>query len=305
MGIPATRSSHELVSSYLTKVRDDGRTESTLRSYRSTLGTYVHDVDPVTVTTEGIELWLDSRPLGPRARFTYISTLAGFHRWLVRRGVRGDNPVDDIERPRVPRRPPQLASERDVRLIFQAPPRLRCWYLLAAYAGLKVREIAELRVENVDLRATEPYIRVPSRRGTARTVPLTPSTVEALNDHGVPNEGLVFPALDCNGRSMNRPLTAGAVSQIANLWLREHGIASTMHQLRHWFGASLIAQNHDVLLAQTLLGHADPATTARYAELAATAEAVAAIRRLEAAPFAPCRSSLRRSPPWDPHESGP
>ena len=42
------------------------------------------------------------------------------------------------------------------------------------------------------------------------------------------------------------------------------GVDGTAHQLRHWYGTSLVRSGTDIRVAQTLMRHASLATTALY-----------------------------------------
>ncbi len=113
--------------------------------------------------------------------------------------------------------------------------------------------------------------------GKQRIVPLPPVVVEALeaargNDWVIPR-----PA---NGRmnAVPGPNTANAISKLAGRYLAELGTPHRLHSLRHRYATALYRDTTDLRLVQGLLGHTNPATTARYAAYAPDKAHAAAMR---------------------------
>jgi len=86
----------------------------------------------------------------------------------------------------------------------------------------------------------------------------------------------------------NEALSVRQAQKIVMRWLREIGRGDLrVHSLRHSFGAMVTRETRSIFVAQKLLGHADPRTTARYyaafevsdADAAADAVAEALSRR--------------------------
>lgn len=181
----------------------------------------------------------------PQTRHAYRSDLAVFYRWALRRRLVADNPLTDVDPIRVPKSLPRPVSPELVpALVDSAPTRqLRIALALAAYAGLRRSEIANLRCEDICL--------VPERRmltvrggkgGKDRRVYVT----KALAYHliGIPGSGPLFHV---------GPNTIG---QWISKYLRGQGIDATAHQLRHSFcteGARVLSDNLIALARQT--GH--------------------------------------------------
>ena len=227
---------------------------------------------------------LDSRQLGARARYTYVGCLAGLHRWMETAGVREEDPTDAVVRPKLPRRLPRPAPTADLVLALErAPARMRAWLCLAAYAGLRCKEIAGLRVEDVRVDRDPPVLHLRDTKGDHdRVVPLGDEVWAALEHHGLPVTGYVFPALDRAGRPTKNVLRPNYVSAEVSKYLHGIGIAATAHQLRHWFGTTLYQRTRDLKLVAELMGHAKIETTSLYVALIPTDEAVEAVRTLRA-----------------------
>ncbi len=267
-------------------LRRKGFTTATRENYLSVLKAYVAAHDPTKVTTAAIEGWLDDRRLGARARYTYITTIAGLYKWLIDTGRTTINPSVAVVRPKLPRRFPRPAKTSDlVDAIEHAPARLRLWLCLAAYGGLRCMEIAGLRVDDIRLDVNPPILHLRETKGDKdRVVPIADEVLRALEEYGPPLGGPVFPALLPNGKPMRplRPLPPHYVSHEINRYLHGRGIAATAHQLRHWFGTELYRRTLDLKLVGNLMGHAQLETTSLYVALVPTEEAVEAVRTLKA-----------------------
>jgi integrase len=166
--------------------------------------------------------------------------------------------------PRVGRRLPRPISEADLfTALRQAPPRIRPLLVLAAWAGLRAKEIARLRRQHVLDTARPPVLLVvhdATKGRSERIVPLSDFVLGELRLHGLPASGWMFSRHD----GAPGPNTPHMISLLCNQHLHDCGIAATLHQLRHRFGTVAYAASHDLRMVQELLGHADPQTTALY-----------------------------------------
>jgi integrase len=138
--------------------------------------------------------------------------------------------------------------------------------MLAAFAGLRVGEIAKLRF--ADITATHLIVR--GKGDKSRIVPLHPDLAADLagelerRQAGRSGSGFrydgnaewVFP-----GRA-GGPMHHGWASTVLSDVL---GDGTTGHQLRHRFATRAYSVDRDLLAVSQLLGHSKPETTARYA----------------------------------------
>lgn len=231
----------------------------------------------LTLTPADLDSWQGSLGLlSAETRRSYVVMVRGYYRWAHDAGLIESNPADVLIVPKVPRGLPRPIGERDLqRALADAPPMLRVWLELAAYAGLRAAEIAVLERCDVVDEAPTPYLVVHGKGGKTRIVPLAPELLRSLRQLGMPAAGRLFR------RTAGRGVTARYVSNSANKWLHAHGIRSTIHKLRHRFATAAYRHCHDLRMVQELLGHASPATTAIYTlvDPSAAAPTVAAIDR--------------------------
>jgi integrase len=218
-------------------------------------------VDIFDLTREEVQQWLDHSRLSARSRAIYLSTVHNFFLWAIDEGLTGKDPTSRIRRPRVPRLVPRPIGDDDLEYAIRlAPPRLKAMFCLAAYEGLRCKEIAELRREDVMDRHRPPILRVWNGKGGHQAIlPLNPRAAAALRVYGMPAKGLIFRRLEDG-----RPLAPGTISSLGGQYLRRLGIDASMHQLRHWFGTEVWKLTKDMRVTQELMRHASPHTTSIY-----------------------------------------
>lgn len=252
--------SNELLEGFAAHQRRRGLRAGTISRRDRFLRQLLRSVDPMGATAADIDMWLDGCNISIRSRASYLSQLGVFFAWLTDQGLRPDDPLVKIGRPRLPRMIPRPASTYDLdRALVAAGPRMRAWVCLAAYQGFRCWEIAGLRREAVLDGETPPLLLVEDGKGgKQRVLPLNPVVLDALRAYGMPAHGPMFTLN--NGRPMN----AGAVSAYMSRWMRDHGFPASAHNYRHWFGTTCYQRTKDLRLVQELMGHSDPRTTAGY-----------------------------------------
>lgn len=133
--------------------------------------------------------------------------------------------------------------------------------LLAAFAGLRVHEIAKIRGEDVDPMALT--LRVTGKGKLTATLSIHPLLIEEAK--GMPRRRWWFPAnVTRRGEHVHRK----AVTDIIGQAMERAGIpGGTAHRLWHWYGTRLVADGTDLRAKQTLLRHANLNTTAIYSQV--------------------------------------
>ncbi|MCV6982072.1 tyrosine-type recombinase/integrase [Mycolicibacterium pulveris] len=233
------------------------RTVKVRRMHMQYLADYLQR-DPFDATQLELERWQDSLPL-EQLRFK-TAVIRPYYDWLHKRGLRPDNPAALLVTPKAKRGLPRpIAFEALERAIRTAPPRIQAWLVLAAYGGLRAKEIAHL-----ERGCFEPipgggvFIRLTRTKGERPRFSALPGWAWELIQPALAAEGACFRRERGSG-----PVTPQQVSALANDWLHKSGTRSTLHTLRHWAGSSGI-ETEDIRVVQEFLGHASPATTAVY-----------------------------------------
>jgi integrase/recombinase XerD len=222
-------------------------------------------------TLRGYMAALGTRGLKARSASRRLSALRQFHRFLLREGIRPDDPTELLDSPKLPAVLPKYLSEAEVDALLEAAARLpgrsgvvaRTALEILYATGLRITEL--LSLPRTALAGDAALVMVKGKGGKERMVPLSDSAKDAataltaLSDKRV---RWLFP-----GRDPARPLTR----QTFFLLLKQVALAAGIdparvspHVLRHSFASHLLAHGADLRSLQMLLGHADIATTQIY-----------------------------------------
>ncbi len=162
-------------------------------------------------------------------------------------------------------RPRPVADEHlTILLDTRMYKRTRAMILLAAYAGLRVSEIAAIKGDDVDTVINT--ITVIGKGDKERQIPLHP----ILKDLAavMPPRGWWFPTYIGNTKHLaGGPMLGNSVSSSISNVMNRAGIPGTPHALRHWFGSALREAGVDSLVIKELMGHESLATTAIYVDV--------------------------------------
>ena len=210
-----------------------------------------------------------------------LSCVRGFYKWLLIEKRVTRDPTVNIECPSSWKVLPKSLAESEVKEMLGktgAAARakdadgmaLRDHAMLELlYAGgLRVGEIVALRQE--DLRLETASVQVRGKGDKERIVPIGRSAVEALEAYVARGrrESLLGKSRPCSGRCScsvrGKPLTTQMVWKIVKA-LDSH---ASPHKLRHSMATHMVEHGADLRTVQTLLGHADIATTQVYTHLA-------------------------------------
>jgi len=258
-----------------------------------TLSAYGRDLnDAETAMTGGlmaadeaaIEAWyagLAARGLSAATQARRRSAVRQFYRFALGEGWRTEDPSRRLEAPRQGRNLPRSLSRAEVegliaaatRLDGAAGVRLIALVEMAYASGLRVSELLALKVEAV--RRDPAYLIVRGKGGKERLAPLNPAARMAIKawlqarelgrPPDRPDSVWLFPS---HGRSGH--LTPRRFAQLLDAAAVVAGIDPARvspHVLRHAFATHLLEGGADLRIVQTLLGHADIATTQIYTHL--------------------------------------
>lgn len=261
----------DALAHHLERLRLAGRTPTTITQRRNTLRRYARHLpcDPLRATPADLDRWQTTTLAGlsPVTRACDVGHVSRFYRWCVGEGIltpaNGARLESRLIRPSLPRRLPRPIAEDTLdMLVLDAPDRLRPWFVLAGWAGLRAGEVARATRVDVQDQAESPVMRVHGKGGKERIVPLSPFVLAELHRHGLPTRGPLF-----RRPSDGRQESPQRVSQLANIYMREQGVTdNTFHGLRHRFATALYDSCGDLRVVQEVLGHATPAITALYVQ---------------------------------------
>jgi integrase/recombinase XerD len=214
--------------------------------------------------------------LSARTASRRLSALRQFHRFLLREGVRDDDPTTLLDAPRLPRTLPKYLSEQEVEALLDAAKRMAGQRGVLARAALEILYATGLRVSELlalprrALAGDAAVLLIRGKGGRERIVPLSDLAKQAAADLAAQQDKDVrylFP-----GRDPRRALTRQAFFLLLRHVALEAGLDPARvspHVLRHSFASHLLAHGVDLRSLQMLLGHADIATTQIYTHVLA------------------------------------
>jgi integrase/recombinase XerD len=235
-------------------------------------------------TRDHIESYLidcEAEGLAKSTRARRLSAIKQIYRFAFEEGWRDDNPAIQIKGPGREQRLPKTLSVEEVDRLLDAAhntPKeaLRNAFLMELlYAtGMRVTELVSLPVSAA--RGDPRMLLVRGKGDKERLVPLSPPARDALATYltarddaedaarkeGKPVSKFLFPSRGKSGH-LTRHRFFGLIKEFAVAG----GISPakvTPHTLRHAFATHLLAGGADLRSIQTMLGHADVATTEIY-----------------------------------------
>jgi integrase/recombinase XerD len=200
------------------------------------------------------------------------AALRRFFGFLVDDGLRSDDPSAALPRPALERPLPRILDEGEVEAIFREvedraasglPLALRNLALLELLYGSGLRASELVSLPRRALRPGQPFLILKGKGDKERLVPISTRS-EAAVEHWLPHVPSASPWLFPSGKGhLSRVRLFQLVREMAGL----AGIATdrvSPHVLRHAFATHLLSGGADLRVLQSLLGHADIATTQIY-----------------------------------------
>ncbi|MGJ5618992.1 site-specific tyrosine recombinase XerD [Sulfitobacter sp. MF3-043] len=226
----------------------------------------------------------DAQGLAKSTRARRLSAIKQLYRFAFEEGLRTDNPAIQIAGPGQDKRLPKILSEAEVDALLEAArasgrsqadqTRNTCLMELLYATGMRVSELVGLPISAT--RGDPRLLLIMGKGGKERMVPLSPPARTALTEwllmrdkqdeaaqaKRLPVSRHLFPSRGASGHLTRHRFY---------LLIKEFAVAGgvdpakvTPHTLRHAFATHLLAHGADLRAIQTMLGHADVATTEIY-----------------------------------------
>ena len=216
-----------------------------------------------------------------------LSALRQFYAFLYGDGIRNDDPTNAIDAPKRARPLPKVLSREDMEALIAAArteadksaegARLLCMVEMLYASGLRVSELVTLPLSAA--RNRDGFLLVKGKGQKERLAPLNKAARAAMRDWLVVRDGFLpqgarrahaerflFPSRSAEGHITRRRM---------HQMLKDLALAANIapeklspHVLRHAFATHLVEGGADLRSVQTMLGHADIATTQIYTHVA-------------------------------------
>jgi integrase/recombinase XerD len=200
------------------------------------------------------------------------AALRRFYGFLLDDGLRADDPSEALPRPRLERPLPRILDADEVSRMFEAAldraasgeiTALRNLALLELLYGSGLRASELVGLPRGAVRPQQPFLMVRGKGAKERLVPISSRAQAAVAkwlEIAPPGTIWLFP-------SGKTHLSRVRLFQIVRQMAADAGIAPervSPHVLRHAFATHLLSGGADLRILQSLLGHADIATTQIY-----------------------------------------
>ena len=240
--------------------------------------------DADTINAELVSAYVEDlrgRLYAPSTVARKIASLRSFCGYLEERGTVSSNPAAHIDSPRAPRPERDPLSTEEIDQLLRIPAgtdtlegaRDAAWLELIYATGMRVTELASLNVGDVHRFPPPAYVRCAGPGKKERTIPVHERALEALAHYL--NEArpkllrnTAEPALFINRRGER--LTRQGFWLIVKGYSRRAGMAErvTPQRLRDSFATHMLDGGASLNDLQSLLGHAQKATTQIYTRTA-------------------------------------
>jgi len=224
-----------------------------------------------------LEAWLDVCAAAGHAattRSTNLSAFLSFLRFILDQDISLDANLFRVTFPELPQALPRHLSESEYQRLEQTvltqtaqgtptASRERAWFLTLSHTGIRISELLNLRLADLDLVGGRLIVRG-GKNARDRVVYLTPILTQTLRNYLIHRASVADDHLWLNGE---RPMQAHQVRLRLHHWGRLCDVEVTPHRLRHTFATRLINQGVSLPSLQKLLGHKFLHTTQRYARV--------------------------------------
>jgi integrase/recombinase XerD len=244
-----------------------------------------NSVSPININHHTISdfIYHISKEVKPRSQARIISGLRSFFNYLIFENYRKDNPVEQIEAPRLGRKLPDTLSTKDIDNLISAIDLTREFngvrigerdkvMLETLYScGLRVSELTNLKIS--DLFFDEGFIKVTGKGNKQRFVPINQSSQQMIERYitevrsQINAQPQFKDTLFLNNRG--RQLTRAMVFTIIKNLAKDINLNKTIspHTFRHSFATHLLENGADLRAIQLMLGHESITTTEIYMHL--------------------------------------
>ncbi|NQV89008.1 MAG: tyrosine-type recombinase/integrase [Parcubacteria group bacterium] len=281
-----------LVTAFLEYLEvERGRSPKTIRNYDFYLRRFTKWAkapEPSVITMDMIHkyrLWLnrkvagrDGKTLKKTTQNYHLIALRSFLKYLARQDIPSLSP-EKIELAKQEQREVAFLEVEELDRLLAAPKgvdlvtlRDRAILEMLFSTGLRVSEISNLKIEQVNLKRDEFTVR--GKGGKLRAVYISSTAKEALKAYLAKRRDTSPYLFICHdqaksGREKTGGLTPRSIQRLVERYAKSAGITKhiTPHTLRHTFATDLLMGGADIRSVQSLLGHASITTTQVYTHI--------------------------------------
>lgn len=264
----------QLQSEYAASLQSAGKAQATIIAYNKDIEQFIEFLQkmgkthPSQVVSEDFDLYkgdLEQLRYTDKSISRKLNSLKSFFRYLRKQEVIPDNPLQQVAHPKYKVSPPRILSKTEYRALrdaCRADQRMSAIIELLLQTGIRISELAALRVENIHLSKKELEIE-PNASHPARVVPLNKAAIQAIQDYTKirprAKETIFFLTKSC------RPFLVRNIRSAIDRYFRLAGIKDAkVNDLRHTFIVEQLGAGVPLVTVSQIVGHKRISTTERY-----------------------------------------
>jgi site-specific recombinase XerD len=224
------------------------------------------------VSFREVDQFVERQQLHGRAWATInrrLNALKHFFTFCLEQQLVRGNPVKPSHFVRRGRPLPKALSRAQVQQLFAqiAHPLDRALFLVILRCGLRVSEVAQLQLEQIDWEQQALHI-VQGKGRKDRCVYMSPDAMASLQQcleqpPGARAQGYVF----WNRKRPQHPLSVKVIQKKMERYAKAAGLTASCHSLRHTFASNLLEHGAEIVAIRDFLGHSQIASSERYAKI--------------------------------------
>ena len=279
----------EAVENYANYLRfEKNASENTIEAYVSDLQKLqdfaeqnLMNITPITISYEHLQEFLyqvSKINYSERTQARWISSIKGFFSFLLEDELREDNPSALLETPKLGFYLPDTLSLEEIEKLISATEentdlakRNRCMIEVLYGCGLRVSELTELQISNINFK--ENYLKIQGKGDKVRFVPLADYTADFIKNYinNIRSKQKINPKhsdilfLNSRGAQISRQMVFLIIKEIVRKADIQKNISP--HTFRHSFATHLLQNGADLRFIQEMLGHSSITTTEIYTHL--------------------------------------
>lgn len=262
------------LDAYIAWLRESGKANATIIAYQKDIEQFVEflvkggKTEPTQVVPEDVVAFkseLETLRYTDKSISRKLNSLKSFFRRLKDSGVVAESPVQKVSHPRYDVAPPRVLGKTEYRALRDAcksDARMSAIIELLLQTGIRISELAALRVDDISLTKKELFI-LPNGSHPSRVVPLNDAAAEAIETYQKirprTKERTFFLTKSC------RPFLVRNIRSAIDRYFSLAGIKDAkVNDLRHTFIVEQLSAGVPLVTVSQIVGHKRISTTERY-----------------------------------------
>ena len=256
----------------------------TIRSYRVDLNQFatflsvnlegqdILDVDKYTI--RNYLVYLDKKKYSNKTIARKLATLKSFYKFLTYQSIISNNPLLNIQVPKVSRSLPHLLTQEQVAKLMNLPDishikGLRDKAILELFysTGIRISELVNIKISDIDF--NQRSLHVHGKGEKDRIVIIGESALDAINNYFIKIKQKKNMNIFLFYGSRKNHISIKTVYNIVKKYIRliSDDDKLSPHSLRHSFATHLLENGADLMAVKDMLGHSSLSSTQIYTHI--------------------------------------